>query len=642
MNTEARKILLQYWGFSEFRGLQEEIVEAVLRHEDSLALLPTGAGKSICFQVPALMMDGCCLVITPLVALMKDQVGRLRKLGIAAAAIYSGMHYNEIESVYSNCVHNKFKLLYVSPERLVNDVFRDVLARMKVSLITIDEAHCISQWGYDFRPPYLRIAEIKEYAPDASVLALTATATPLVVEDIFTQLNFSSNQLFKSSFERKNLSYNIAKQADKTTALTRLLENEKGSSIIYVRSRKKSRVIAEALQHNNISASFYHAGLDTKTRDERQKQWTLGQKKVIVATNAFGMGIDKADVRQVIHYDLPDCIESYFQEAGRAGRDLKHAINTLFYHDDDIVNAKKQLQASYPPLAKIRDIYTALGNYLQIPEGSNSEMGFDFNIGSFANTYSYGIMETYSAIKLLEKEGFLFYTESAGQFSQLFVPIKKDVLYRFLVDHPGYDNVLKEILRSYSGVFSDYININETLLAKRALLRKEELIKQLLHLNKQKIISYIPIKTKPQLHFPPGRMSTKNIQFSKENYEQLKSNAEKRLQSLLNFITNGLECRSQQLLKYFGEKNPKRCGQCDVCKEKNKAQLNDMEFESIKTSIQSALETKNMHFYELVASLRQYDEDHLIAVIRWLLDNKQVIRLKDERMQWHKQMDILF
>lgn len=642
MSSEARKILLQYWGFSNFRGIQEEIINAALRREDTLALLPTGAGKSICFQVPALMLEGTCLVVTPLVALMKDQVRKLRSLGISAAAIYTGMHYNEIESIYSNCISKKIKLLYVSPERLINDVFRDVLAKMHISMITVDEAHCISQWGYNFRPPYLQIAEIKPFAPQAAILALTATATQLVVTDIMQKLGFKTPNVYKTSFERNNLSYMVRKEADKTGALIKSLHTEKGSAIVYVRSRKKTRALAEILHQHKISASFYHAGLDSKTRDERQKQWTLGQTKVIVATNAFGMGIDKSDVRQVIHYDLPDCIESYFQEAGRAGRDLKPAHNTLFYHDNDIVNSKKQLEGSFPPLSKIRDTYNALGNYLQIPEGTAADMGYDFMIGDFVHNYNFNLIETYNAIKILEREGFLTYIESAGQFSKLFVPLKKDALYRFFVEHPGYDHLVKEILRSYSGVFSDYININETLLAKRAGLNKNDLVKQLSHLNKLKVISYIPIRTKPQIIFTSGRVNAKSIQFSKENYELLKLAAQKRLQSLLDFITNPLQCRSQQLLIYFGDKNPKRCGQCDVCLAKNKMALNDIEFEEIKNSIRNKLDEQPMHLYELVASLGHFNEEKLIAVIQWLLDHNQIIRHKDETLKWYSQMNLSF
>jgi ATP-dependent DNA helicase RecQ len=642
MSEEAKKILVKYWGHPGFRPMQEEIIQSVLSGEDTLALLPTGGGKSICFQVPAMMRDGVCLVITPLIALMKDQVDNLKRNDIPAGAIYSGMHPMETESVYSRCIHKEIKFLYVSPERLSNPTFQDTIARTQVNLITVDEAHCISQWGYDFRPTYLRIAEIKTLVSDAPLMALTATATPKVVEDIMQKLTFRKPNLYKASFERKNLSYNVLREPDKTGKLIQLLSDERGSAVVYVRNRRKTRELADILSKNQITSVFYHAGLDAKTREERQKMWTQSRVRVMVATNAFGMGIDKPDVRQVVHYDLPDCLESYFQEAGRAGRDGKSSMGTLIYSSDDVTTAKKRLKESFPPVKKIRKIYNAIGNYLQVPEGSGKELGYDFIIADFARHYNLGIVEVYSAIKFLEREGYLMYVESAGQYSRLLIPVGKEELYRYLVEHPGSDRFIKEILRSYAGVFTEYININEAQLAKRVGMDKKDVIEKLSYLSKLKIISYIPIKAKPQLIYSIERLGDKNIFLSDENYEHLKLAAKERLQHLLDFISNSLQCRSQQLLAYFGESKSKRCGICDVCTGKNKVELNEIEFENIKNKIKNTLAPEPQHLFQLVSGIDGFGEEDVISVLQWLLDNKKVIRQKDERLMWYDQLDMDF
>jgi len=640
MSEEARKILTRYWGYTKFRPKQEEIIESVLNGHDTLALMPTGGGKSLTFQVPALVKEGICIVVTPLIALMRDQVHHLKRMNIPAAAIYSGMFHDEVDAFASGCLHGRYKFLYLSPERLTADNFRDFIAHLKVSILAVDEAHCISQWGYDFRPPYLKIADIRDLFPDIPVLALTATATPETVQDIIEKLHFKEPNIIKAGFERKNLSYNIFKENDKTGKLLALLEKGVGSTIVYVRSRRKTRELSEIIYKNGISATYYHAGLDAVKRTRRQKEWSEGKTRVIVATNAFGMGIDKSDVRQVIHYDLPDSIESYFQEAGRAGRDLKPAWASLLYNNRDISDAKKRHEASFPPIETIRKVYNQLGNYFDIPVGSGENSGFDFEITDFCRQYQFDLLETYSAIKLLEKEGLLIYGENSGRYSKLKISMNKNDLYRYMVENPLDDRFVKELLRSYAGIFTDYININENLLAKRTGLKPQRVVDMLTALSKRKVLSYIPVRKKPQLIFTYERLDADYIQLSKENYDIRKKAATKRLQALLDFITAGLQCRSIQLLRYFGEKSSHRCGICDVCRKQNKTELNEVEIEIITAKIKELLGNDSKHLYDIVSNLNNFEEDKILSVIQWLLDNGQLRRQKDESLIWSRQLNI--
>lgn len=640
MSQEAKKILSEYWGYVRFRPMQEEIIDSVLQGKDTLALLATGGGKSLTFQIPGLIKPGCCLVVTPLISLMKDQADRLKKLGIFGKALYTGMFHDEIEAVLSEAIHGKLKFLYVSPERLMSTNFQYALAKINVNLIAVDEAHCISQWGYNFRPTYLKIAEIRKYFSDIPVLALTATATPRVVDDIVEKLNFKGHNVLRSSFERKNLAFHVIKENDKTARLIQLLSAEKGSCIVYVRNRRKTRALSEILTKNNISASFYHAGLDQKTRLDRQHLWTFGKIRVLVATNAFGMGIDKPDVRQVIHYDLPDCLESYFQEAGRAGRDGKAAITILLFNNQDIGHAKKQLIESFPDIDTIRNIYNALGNYFHIPEGSGQDLGFDFKITDFANQYGFGLIPVYSAIKLMEKEGYLVFDESSGRYSKLIIRLNNEDLYRFMVEHERFEILLKEIMRSYGGIFADYVNIDEKLIARRSEMPVEDVYKALNYLSKAKVVNYIPLKTSPQIFFNTVRLPKENIGFSTENYQNLKSAAAGRLDALTDYLINDQECRSVQLLRYFGESGAKRCGICDVCASINKMEITESEFEDIKTRIKKLLTEKPRHLYEIVPLIPEQNEKKVLSVIQWLADSREVIRQKDETLEWQEQMDL--
>ncbi len=640
MEKDLLKILNKYWGYGSFRPKQKEIIHSVIEGRDTLALMPTGGGKSITFQVPAMIKPGICLVITPLIALMRDQVQNLRKLNIPAAAIYSGMFHDELEAVASGCLHNRYKFLYLSPERLTQDNFKDFIARLNVNIITVDEAHCISQWGYDFRPPYLKIADIRELHPKVPILALTATATPEIAQDIMEKLQFKTPNLIRSSFERKNLSYNVYKENDKTGKLIRLLQKGKGSAVVYVRSRRKARELAEILIKNNIETTYYHAGLDAATRTKRQKEWTENKVNVMVATNAFGMGIDKSNVRQVIHYDLPDSLESYFQEAGRAGRDLKPAYASLLYNQRDINELKKRFEATFVPIETIKNIYHQLGNFFQIPVGSGENAGFDFEIGEFCRQYGFNILETYNAIKLLEKEGILIYIETGGKYSKLKINFDKNQLYKYMVEHPQDEHLIKEILRSYAGIFTDYVNINEKLLSKRAGIETKKIVEVLKVLSKKGVISYIPIRIKPQLVFITPRFDAKDLELSKENYDIRKEGAEKRLIALLDYITSGIQCRSIQLLRYFGESHAHKCGICDVCRKENKKPTDETVVTDIKEKIKSSLSTGHKHIYELMETLSEFDEDQTISVIRCLLDNSQIIKHKDNSLSWHNQMDL--
>ncbi len=622
MSKITCKILQQYWGYPSFRPMQEDIIDSVIDGKDTLALLPTGGGKSICFQVPAMTMDGVCIVITPLISLMKDQVMHLKKIGIPAAAIFSGMHHNEIEVAYNQAAFGMLKFLYVSPERLMTDAFIEALRKMKVCLLAVDESHCISQWGYDFRPPYLKIAEIRKYIPNTPVMALTATATPKVVEDIQYRLGFKKNNVFQTSYERKNVTYNVIHEADKYGLMYRLLNKmNTGSGIVYVRSRKRTKVIAEWLQSVGISASFYHAGLDAKTRDYRQQLWMNGMIKVIVATNAFGMGIDKPDVRLVIHLDLPDSLEAYFQEAGRAGRDLKPSEAYLLIADTDVNKLKENLQSSYPELSRIKLIYEALCNYLQIPIGAGENTSYNFDINEFSQYYNFSLLEVFNAIKLIEREGLFVTSEAMNTPSKIYIKAGREDLYRFQIEYKEYDTIIRFILRNLPGVLSDFVNIREEQISQKTNIPVEKVTQQLQNLDSMNFLTYIPRNDKPQILFLTERLDIKYFTISDEIYKHRKDDAAKRVDAVIDFVSNNKECRSVQLLRYFGENIKKTCNKCDVCSSKNKMTLNDKEYRVISERIVDELRESDNNVYGILKKVNDHHEEKVLNTIKWMIDN---------------------
>ena len=622
MSDLTRAVLVKYWGYPSFRPMQEDIVDSVINGHDTLALLPTGGGKSVCFQVPAMAMDGVCIVVTPLISLMKDQVQHLKAINIPAAAIYSGLHPSEVEIAYNKAVFGSLKFLYVSPERLMTDTFIEAVKKMKVCLLAIDESHCISQWGYDFRPPYLKIAEIRPYIPNTPVLALTATATPKVVEDIQYRLGFKQQNVFQTSYERKNVTYNVIKIADKYGLMYRLfMRMQSGSGIVYVRSRKRTKIIADWLKSVGISATFYHAGIDAKTRDEHQKLWMDGRIKVIVATNAFGMGIDKPDVRVVVHMDLPDTLEAYFQEAGRAGRDLKPSEAFLLVADSDIKQLKDNLQQSYPELDRIKTIYDALGNYLQIPVGAGNGQSYPFDMNEFANHYGFSLLEVFNSLKLMEREGLFALSEALDTPSQLFIKASREDLYRFQVEYAEFDAMIKYLLRNYPGILSDFVKIKEEQISHKLGISVEQVEQTLKKLEKFNFLTYVPRSDKPQIQYLTERQDTRHFALSDEVYKNRKDDATTRVQAVIDFVNNDTECRSVQLLRYFGEKIKTRCGKCDVCNIRNQMKINDEEYKNISELILEELKKRVVPLYETPSLAKNYLEEKVLETVRWMLDN---------------------
>ena len=551
LSTLNSRILKQYWGYDRFRGIQEDIIDSISKNKDTLGLMPTGGGKSITFQVPALAKEGMCLVITPLIALMKDQVQNLKKRGIKALAIYSGMSRQDIIITLENCIFGNYKFLYISPERLDTEIFRTKLRKMHISMITVDESHCISQWGYDFRPAYLKIAEIRELLPDVPVLALTATATPEVVKDIQARLHFRHKNVFRMSFERNNLAYIVRKTENKTAELLHILRSMPGSAIVYVRNRRRTKEITELLNNEHITADFYHAGLDDATKDIRQHRWQSGESRVMVATNAFGMGIDKPDVRIVIHMDLPDSIEAYFQEAGRAGRDGQKAYAVILYAKSDKTTLHKRIPDTFPEKEYIRDVYEHLQYYYQMAMGDGLDCVREFNIEDFCRKFKYFPVPVDSALRILTQAGYLEYTAEQDSTSRILFTIRRDELYRLREMGEDMDRLIQAVLRSYTGVFTDYTYINEDSLAIRTGLTRRQIYEMLVHLAKLRIVSYIPHKKTPYIIYTRERVEAQRIHISPEVYEHRKARYETRINAMLDYVTNNTVCRSRMLLDSF-------------------------------------------------------------------------------------------
>lgn len=632
MKNRIQQILNQYWGHSTFRPLQEDIILSVLEGKDTLALLPTGGGKSICFQVPALAQDGICIVISPLIALMKDQVANLRNKGIPAVSIVSGMSKNEIDIALDNCIYGKEKFLYVSPERLTSELFIERLKLMKVNLLAIDEAHCISQWGYDFRPSYLQLAAIRKHLPNVPVLALTATATKNVEIDIQEKLAFTDANVFKKSFERKNLAYIVLYEEDKFGRLLKIANSLKGIGVVYVRTRKRTKEIADFLKRNKISAEAYNAGMTSSDRSKVQDNWMKEKTRIVVATNAFGMGIDKGNVRFVVHVDSPESLEAYYQEAGRAGRDEEKAYGILLFNSNDREELEQRIDQNFPELSKIKAVYQALGNYFQLPVDSGKGVNFDFDLYNFCNNYNLNMSETYSCLKILELQGLIAMNDSVALQSRIHFTIRANDLYEFQVKNPKFDNFIKVILRLYEGVFDEYISINESEIALRATMTIEEARLTLVTLQKLHILNFIPFTDKPQLTYIESRIEQKNLLIDKENLIERKKRFIERARSFLHYAETENRCRSQMLVAYFGENNTERCGVCDYCLERNKTGVSDLEFNEISLRIKTILKDDSIGLPELIAKLRPAGEESTLKVIEWLVDNEQIFYTEQEKL----------
>jgi len=623
-----RKILKDYWGYDHFRALQEEIILSVLTGNDTLALLPTGGGKSICFQVPAMYKDGLCLVITPLIALMKDQVENLKKRKIQASAIFSGMNPGEIERTFDFAAYGKLKFLYVSPERLQTSLFEARAQSLPINMIAIDEAHCISEWGYDFRPSYLKIADIRKFYPKVPFLALTASATKEVRADIISKLRLNKPNYFQKSFERENLIYGVVFDEAKYNKLKEISSRVHGCGIVYVRTRKQAKEVSDFLNMNKINSDFYHAGLEQEERNKKQDAWKSGKTRIIVATNAFGMGIDKPNVRLVVHMHLPDSLEAYYQEAGRAGRDLQKSFAIAIINKLDKQELEKRMETNFPERSYIQTVYQAIGNYCQIPIGSGLSMEFDFNLADFCSSCNFDMVKAYNAIRFIEKEELLYITEQGFLPARLFITVNYHELYDFQLQNPDFEPIIKTLLRSYEGLFDVYVRIHENDLARQLGIESDKVINKLKQMDKKGVCHYLPAKNKPQLVFLCNRLPKDHVMGNLSTINKRKEVFRKKMDAISEYAYNFKKCRSITLLEYFSETLPKNCGHCDFCLKAGNSGLSSAEFEQLYHRIKEMIDTKSHTFDNLKDELTDIRQDKLIAALKWM--KEQTIISEDE------------
>ncbi len=645
------EILKKYWGYDTFRPLQREIIASVLEKKDTLALLPTGGGKSICYQIPALSSEGICVVISPLIALMIDQVEHLNQKNISAAAVHSGMHFKDIDRIFDNAVFGGYKFIFLSPERLTTELAIERIKRMNVNLIAVDEAHCISQWGYDFRPSYLRIAEMREHLPQVPVLALTATATPEVAKDICDKLQFrKGHQTFTGDFSRPNIGYIVRNVEDKYGKLIEILTKTPGSAIVYVRNRRRTKEIASILQEKKLNADYYHAGLNFEERLKKQTDWTTDKTKIIVATNAFGMGIDKPDVRTVVHFDIPETLEAYYQEAGRAGRDERKSYAVVLFQNHDAVMLNEKHQANFPPMKDIRRTYEALGSYLQLAIGGGQGVSFDFDITDFTQRFNFDLLPTYAIFKILEQDGWLTLTESVYIPSKIKFSVSRETIYDFELRHRDYERVIKGLLRYAQGILQDFVNISESRLATLMKMSVIELEKIIRLLHRENILEYLPHKEKPQLTFLRDRTDSARLEIDWTAYMFRKKRAAFQLQKMLEYVELDF-CRARQLIEYFDSNDERKtmndeqktgssfivhrssfkpCGTCDVCVEKNKNDLSAENFDNFSKKIFALLKRETLTTKEILESFSEKNKKNIFSILEILIDEKKIIKSEEK------------
>lgn len=620
-----KEILLKYWGYSSFRENQEEIIKMIINNKDTLALLPTGGGKSICYQIPSLIMDGICIVVSPLISLMKDQVEDIKSKGIKAIAITSDLDFKEVDIALTNCIFGGYKFLYISPEKLQNELVQSKISEMNVNLIAVDEAHCISEWGHNFRPSYRNISLIREIHPNSPVIALTATATKDVVSDIQENLDFKKPNLVQSSFYRENLSYIVIKEQDKKRKLINILNKIHGSAIVYVKSRKDCEKISKILVENNISANYYHAGLNIDQRNKRQENWKKSKSRVMVATNAFGMGIDKSDVRLVIHFHIPSTIESYFQETGRAGRDEKESFAVLLYNSTDEKYLRDFVELHFPSVKEIKECYQNLANHFQIAVNNGGEENFDFDLSDYSEKYKTNSLRTYNILRYLEKENYLKLQNIYNNSSKIHVKMEHSELYKFQISNKYFDPYIKLLLRSYSGLFEDFVNINETLLAGRSKTNENKIIEVLKKLQELEVLDYLPKKQVTQIIYLQNRVDEKYLNLSEDKQKENKDSEIKRMNFILNYCNQNSACRTEILLSYFGEHQNFRCGKCDICRKRNKLEISDLKFAKIKKQVLIILSEESKTLIEICDLIKDFREEKIIKVINFLIENSELI-----------------